>query len=127
MLNRCEAIRPSVRWISGLATAHLRRLLANADALLMPSFAEGYGLPVVEALSLGTPAIVSDIPVFREIAQERAVFLSPIDGLGWKRAVTDFCSPDSPRRLAALRAAQSFEAPNWPRYFERVEAFLDFL
>jgi len=127
MLNRCETIRPFVRWTSGLAAPHLRRLLANANALLMPSFAEGYGLPVVEALSLGTPAIVSDIPVFREIAQERALFLSPIDGLGWKRAITDFNEADSPRRLTAIRDAQSFEAPNWTSYFERIEAFLDSL
>ncbi|WP_036286601.1 glycosyltransferase family 1 protein [Methylosinus sp. PW1] len=127
MLNRCEAIRPSVRWKSDLSDAALRRLLSNANALLMPSFAEGYGLPVVEALSLGTPAIVSDIPVFHEIARERALFLSPIDGLGWKRAIEDFSTTDSPRRLAAIDAARRFEAPNWTRYFERVEAFLDSL
>ncbi|OAI30970.1 glycosyl transferase group 1 [Methylosinus sp. R-45379] len=125
MLNRCEAIRPCVRWATGLPAAQLRRLLSNANALLMPSFAEGYGLPVVEALSLGTPAIVSDIPVFHEIAQERALFLSPIDGLGWKRAIEDFSTADSPRRLAAIDAARRFEAPNWTRYFERVETFLD--
>lgn len=125
MLNRCEALRPHVRWMSDLPAAALRRLLANANALLMPSFAEGYGLPVVEALSLGTPAIVSDIPVFHEIAQERALFLSPIDGLGWKRAIEDFSTANSPRRLAAIDAARRFEAPNWTRYFERVESFLD--
>ncbi|WP_400768447.1 glycosyltransferase family 4 protein [Methylosinus sporium] len=127
MLNRCEALRPHVRWTSDLPAAALRRLLANANALLMPSFAEGYGLPVVEALSLGTPAIVSDIPVFHEIAQERALFLSPIDGLGWKRAIEDFSTANSPRRLAAIDAARRFEAPNWTRYFERVESFLDTL
>ena len=33
----------------------------------MPSFAEGYGLPIVEALSLQTPVVCSDIPVFREV------------------------------------------------------------
>ncbi|WP_018265887.1 glycosyltransferase family 4 protein [Methylosinus sp. LW4] len=125
MLNRCEALRPHVRWTSDLPAATLRRLLANANALLMPSFAEGYGLPVVEALSLGTPAIVSDIPVFHEIAQERALFLSPIDGLGWKRAIEDFSTANSPRHLAAIDAARRFEAPNWTRYFERVESFLD--
>ena len=124
MVNRCEAIRPFVRRTNGISAPHLRRLLANANALLMPSFAEGYGLPVVEALSLGTPAIVSDIPVFREAAQGRAEFLSPIDGLGWKRAVLAFTEADSPRRLAAIRAARAFEAPNWKDYFERIEAFL---
>lgn len=127
LLNRCEIIRPFVRRTSGLSAPHLRRLVANANALLMPSFAEGYGLPIVEALSLGTPAIVSDIPIFHEAAQERAEFLSPIDGLGWKRAVLDFTEADSPRRLAAIRAARAFAAPNWKDYFISIEGFLDTL
>jgi glycosyltransferase involved in cell wall biosynthesis len=42
-------------------------LLKNAKLLLLPSFMEGFGLPVAEALLVGTPAIVSDIPVFHEL------------------------------------------------------------
>lgn len=123
-LRRSTSIRPHIRWVAGLSSEALRDLVANARALLMPSFAEGYGLPVVEALSLGAPAIVSDIPVFREITQGRALFLSPIDGAGWRDAIVDFSAADSPRRHELARAARSFEPPRWDRYFTAVDEFL---
>lgn len=124
MLRRSTAIAPHVRWTAGLPRAAMRELIANSRALLMPSFAEGYGLPVVEALSLGAPAIVSDIPVFREVAQGRALFLSPLDGAGWRDAIIDFSAADSPRRREAVRAASGFSPPRWDRYFASVEGFL---
>jgi glycosyltransferase involved in cell wall biosynthesis len=46
----------------------LQRLLADADALLYLSHAEGYGLPVLEALSVGTPVICVDTPINRYFA-----------------------------------------------------------
>ena len=61
VLDRSVLVRPHVVEGSGMGDRGLMRLLANARALLMPSFAEGYGLPVVEALSLGTPVVASDI------------------------------------------------------------------
>lgn len=40
---------------------------ANARALVFPSYVEGFGLPLVEAMQRGLPAMASDIPVFREV------------------------------------------------------------
>jgi glycosyltransferase involved in cell wall biosynthesis len=124
MLGRCEPLRRNIRWVRDLSAPSLRRLVANANALLMPSYAEGYGLPVVEALGLGAPAIVSDIPTFREIARDRALFLSPIDGKGWMETILEFGDRRAPRRLAALEAARGFEAPDWKGYFAGIESFL---
>ena len=92
--------------------------MKNALAVLMPSFAEGYGIPVVEALSLGTPVICADIPVFREISQNRALLKSPIDGRGWLEA------PDSALREKYAEKAHKFKAPTWDNYFRNVQNFL---
>jgi glycosyltransferase involved in cell wall biosynthesis len=54
----------------------LRKWVASAYALLIPSFGQGYGLPISEALALGVPVIASDIPVFREVAGKK---FTPID------------------------------------------------
>lgn len=51
----------------------LYSIIANATALIQPSRYEGFGIPPLESLFLGTPAIVSDIPVFREIYGELPV------------------------------------------------------
>jgi len=51
--------------------------VANADALVLPSFYEGFGFPPVEAMAAGCPAAVSDIPALREICQDAAVYFDP--------------------------------------------------
>ncbi len=52
----------------------LGTLYANASALIFPSSFEGFGLPPIEALSTGTPVVVSDIPVLREVLPQNGVF-----------------------------------------------------
>lgn len=89
MLERCAALRPHVVEFGDLTDAETHALLRGARALLMPSFAEGLGLPLLEAAAVGAPAVVSDLPAFREIAPEGTVFLDPLDGPGWARAIRD--------------------------------------
>ncbi|MEK9179317.1 MAG: glycosyltransferase family 1 protein, partial [Patescibacteria group bacterium] len=54
----------------------LKYLYQKTVALILPSRAEGFGLPVVEAAYCGTPLLLSDIPAFREVAPESAIFFS---------------------------------------------------
>lgn len=49
----------------------------NAKALVSPSLYEGFGIPNLEAMALGCPLIVSDIPVFREVCQTAACYFNP--------------------------------------------------
>jgi len=52
-------------------------LIADAHGLIMPSLAEGFGVPIIEALAANTPVLCSDIPVFREVAGELADYFDP--------------------------------------------------
>jgi glycosyltransferase involved in cell wall biosynthesis len=110
--------------VPSLPSAHLRSLIRGAVAVLMPSFAEGYGIPVVEALSLGTPVICSDIPVFREISQDKALLRSPIDGRGWLEAIESMMKAGSALREEYEAKAREFRAPTWDTYFRNVQDFL---
>ncbi|MEO0342497.1 MAG: glycosyltransferase family 1 protein [Pseudomonadota bacterium] len=67
--------------------ALLLSLYSECTALLFPSLAEGYGLPLMEAIEIGKPVIASDIPVFRELLGPNAPLLSPQDIEAWKSAL----------------------------------------
>jgi len=124
MLERCEVLKGHVIEISGCDDTVLANWVANALALLFPSFAEGYGIPLVEALSLGTPVIASDLPVFRELAGDIPEYLDPIDGEGWYRAVLEYAEINSPRRAAQKARMVGWKAPTWDQHFEKIEDFM---
>lgn len=67
----------SIHYIEPLNYQAYLELIANARALVNISLYEGFGMPNLEALSLGTPVICSDIEVFREICGEMATYVSP--------------------------------------------------
>ncbi len=55
----------------------LQNLYKNATALVFPSLMEGFGLPGLEAMAVGTPVVCSDIPVFHEIYADAALYFDP--------------------------------------------------
>ena len=113
--------------IGPLDDRRLAPLLAGARALLFPSFAEGYGIPLVEALAAKVPVIASDLPVFREIGQGIPELLPSTDPWAWLVAVSDFARKDSPRRAAQVARLGAFRVPDWPSHFARIDAFLETL
>jgi glycosyltransferase involved in cell wall biosynthesis len=125
LLERCRALQGHVIEASGLPTPSVKRLLQGSRALLMPSFAEGYGLPVVEALQAGVPVIASDIPVFHEIGGGCLTTLDPTDGPGWRKAIRQYLVEDSAERQAHIDKLTHYDAPDWPSYFQKVETFFD--
>ncbi|MBW4047481.1 MAG: glycosyltransferase family 4 protein [Proteobacteria bacterium] len=124
LLERCEALHDVVREVPRSDDAQLATWLAHAQALLFPSFAEGYGLPLVEALAAGVPVIASDLPAFREVVGDIPHYLDPIDGLGWLEAVLAFADPMHPARQAQRIRMQAFEAPSWDAHFAKVDGWL---
>ncbi|MBZ0305511.1 MAG: glycosyltransferase family 4 protein, partial [Anaerolineae bacterium] len=80
-----------------------------AEALVYPSFFEGWGLPVVEAMACGCPTLVSDISSLPEAAGETGLRLSPDDESAWKeglhRAITDADWREKSKRAGIERAS----------------------
>jgi glycosyltransferase involved in cell wall biosynthesis len=70
-------VNPSISVLGYVAEPLKWSLLKNAKLLLLPSFMEGFGLPVAEALMMGVPAVVSDIPVFHELFGSSVEYVDP--------------------------------------------------
>lgn len=119
MLERCPALRGHVDELSGCSDARLSALLRGARALLMPSFAEGYGMPVAEALSVGTPALCSDIPALREVGEDVPDYIDPLDGPGWKAAILDYAA-QGPAYAAQMARLPTWHNPTWSEHIATV-------
>lgn len=116
MLDRCPALKGHVEEMSALPDAEMRAIVAGACAVLLPSFAEGFGMPVTEALALGTPVICSDLPALREAGGDAADYLHPLDGIGWHNALIEYSAPGSGRRAAQLARMQAWMPPSWEEH-----------
>lgn len=107
--------------------SELAGLLHHANALLVPSLAEGFGLPFVEALQVGTPVIASDLPVFREIGQGAARLLDPNDRVGWQQAILAAMSHRKRDGVGVSEQGmrrEEFVPPLWSSHFDAVERFI---
>lgn len=113
MLERSPLLKDLVIEANGMADNHALDLIRGARALLMPSFAEGYGMPIAEALELRIPVICSDLPALREVGRNVPEYLDPLDGLGWMQAIRDYSVANAPRRRAQIARMRNWRAPTW--------------
>jgi glycosyltransferase involved in cell wall biosynthesis len=113
---RAVAAGADVRFASSyVADEDLPALLTGADAVAMPSWHEGFGLPALEAVACGTPVLAADIPGLRDALAGRestAVFIDPADRTGWSAAIGEALR--RPRRLAPE------PIPGWDRTARRL-------
>jgi glycosyltransferase involved in cell wall biosynthesis len=100
----------------------LLRLTRTARALLFPSISEGFGLPVLEAMSLGTPVLTSDASSLPEVAGDAALLVDPYDTAAIAAGIARLDADEGLRaRLAAAGPGQA-ERFSQSLYLARLEA-----
>ena len=127
LLERCAQLKGVVIERPYCSDAELITWLHHAQALLFPSFAEGYGMPLTEALSIGVPVIASDLAVFRETSGAVPEYANPLDGKRWQELIVEYAKADSTLRQAQMARIAGFQATTWPQHFARVDGLLEML
>ena len=113
---RLEKLAPAgaLLFHNGASDSEYERILGEATALVSASLNEGFGLPILEAMASGTPVVVSDIPVFREVGADAALYFDPLDARAFADAVIRVSDPDEwmSRSRASAERARGFR---WDR------------
>ena len=125
-----------LHWYGAVSDVELQNLYANCDVLIAASFAEGFGLPIVEARRFGKPIIASDIPVFREVAKDAqtsrffevgsaSALAETVQKVAEELSIGVVANSKDTHWLSWADSASQFESVvlggNWHRIYEPVE------
>jgi glycosyltransferase involved in cell wall biosynthesis len=102
----------------------LGSLYAGALAVVLPSWLEGFGLTPVEGIAAGTPAIVSDLPVLREVLGEGALYVAPGDASGLADALLRVAAEPALRERLLAAGREAIAPLSWAETARRTRAVL---
>ena len=115
-------LRDRIRVLDYVPLPLLVSLMRSARALLFPSIYEGFGLPVLESMLLGTPVLSANTGSIPEIAGDAALLVDPYDGQALAEGIRGLDSNDALRRDLIARGTQRAALFSPERYAERVGA-----
>jgi len=115
-----SGIMKDVIWLPRLSDGEMPILYSAATALVFPSLFEGGGIPVMEAMSCGCPAVASDIPTTREFAGEAALLFNPLEVESIVNAMQMFQSDSSLRHRYRQRGLKKAEEYRPHRIFNAI-------
>ncbi|MCP4658426.1 MAG: glycosyltransferase family 4 protein [bacterium] len=104
-----------LRRLGYLEEAQVTELYRHALLVALPSIYEGFGLPVVEAMSVGVPLVLSDIPVLREVGGDAAVYVPPQEPAAWADAMEELFGDGEVRAELARRGRDRSRRFSWQR------------
>ena len=106
LLSSSTQATEQTRFVEGLSDPDLASLYRQASAVALPTVCEGFGFPLLESVASGTPVLASDLSVFRELLDDGAVYVAPLDIAAWVAALQRVSS-DTQLKRRAMEAAAS--------------------
>jgi glycosyltransferase involved in cell wall biosynthesis len=108
-----HSVPDNVIFAGKISDGEVRALMEGALCLGFPSTTEGFGLPPLEAMLLGCPALVAPCGALPEVCGDAAVYVAPHDPAAWAGAVAALAGDEAARRDLAERGRQRAEKFTW--------------
>ena len=102
-----------VKFTNYLENPVLQNLMSGAELFVFPSFYEGFGLPVIEAMACGLPVLVSDIPVMHEIVGEAGEYINPYNVESISRGICTLLSDQTLREKLRMEGKTMASRFTW--------------
>ena len=116
-----DRLNAKVEFENGVTDETYAEHLASATALVHASSDEGFGIPIIEAMSVGCPVVCSDIPIFREIAGEEGLFFNIGDKRQLIEQIQVAAETREQRKVSLMGRANSF---SWDESAENLARLL---
>jgi glycosyltransferase involved in cell wall biosynthesis len=117
-----ESARKRLRFPGYVSRTDLQRLYAGAHIFLFASLHEGFGLPALDALAAGRPAIVAQTSALPEVCGEAAVYVDPFDRASIRGGIEKLLGDDALRRSLAQKGPAQAEKFSAAAYLDRLRA-----
>jgi alpha-1,3-rhamnosyl/mannosyltransferase len=102
-----------LRYLGYVTPAELCALYRGATVVALPSLYEGFGLPALEAMAAGAPLLLSDLPVFHEVAGDAALYAPPGSPDLWRRRLGELLADPALRQELAARGRERAARFDW--------------
>lgn len=119
-----DSVGAVVQFENGVSEAEYHQWLIKAQALVTASKDEGFGIPVIEAMERGTPAIVSNLEIFQEIGSDAAMYFNPDDPQSFADQVNAIAKADSWQSASQKAIAQAAKF-SWRKSAEKLLELLN--
>ena len=126
-LEKCTAIQPYIEEVHDVDDGEMIKHIFESKATLFPSYGEGWGLPVVESMTLGVQAICSDIAVLRECSNNMAEYIEIQDKKKWLNEILRYSRMDDEESRLLHSHLGSFKPVIWCDSFVKLRHHLDML
>jgi glycosyltransferase involved in cell wall biosynthesis len=120
VFDRLDQGLKSVIELPKLTDGAVTALLQRAQALLFPSFSEGFGLPAAEAAKMGVPVICSPLRVFREVLGEYPIYADVSDMYAWQEKISKLAQNGGGNDIGGCSLRQAITVPTWDEHFNLV-------
>ena len=119
------ASHPRVHRLPRISDSALRTLVEEAEAFLMPSLLEGFGIPAIEAMTLGTPVIAANAAALPEVCGDAALMVGPLDARAMGEAMVQVCGNAALRSDLVAKGRERAADFSWDTSARKLSALID--